>query len=184
MSEQKVSKRYCNSLLDTAIEKNILDFVYKDMELISASLESSRQLSAMLLNPVIKSNIKLSVLESIFKDRIHIETFNFLSFLILKGRENLLSNISKEFLELRDDYLGIVSVKVSSAVSLDDTQIKNFQIKLEKLLQKKVKFIFKIDTSVLGGFIAEVNDTVYDASLKHQLALLKKKFLSSSVSVN
>ena len=80
--------------------------------------------------------------------------------------------------------MGIVSVKVSSAVNLDDSQIKNFQSKLEKLLQKKVKFIFKIDTSVLGGFIAEVNDTVYDASLKHQLALLKKKFLSSGVSVN
>ncbi len=184
MSEQKVSIRYCNSLLDTAIEKNILDAVYSDMGLISASLESSRQLSMMLLNPVIKSNVKLSVLESIFKNRIHSETFNFLNFLILKGRENLLSNISKKFLELRDDYLGIVSVKVSSAVNLDDTQIKNFQSKLEILLQKKVKFIFKIDPSVLGGFIAVVNDTVYDASLKHQLALLKKKFLSSSVSVN
>lgn len=184
MSEQKVSIRYCNSLLETAIEKNILDAVYNDMGLISASLDSSRQLSMMLLNPVIKSNIKLTILENIFKDKIHSETFNFLSFLILKGRENLLSMIAKKFLELRDDYLGIVTVKVSSAVKLDDAQIKNFQSKLEKLLQKKVKFIFKIDTSVLGGFIAEVNDTVYDASLKHQLVLLKKKFLSSGVSVN
>ena len=184
MSEQKVSIRYCNSLLQTAIEKNILDAVYMDMGLISASLESSRQLSMMLINPIIKSNIKLSVLESIFKNKIHNETFNFLGFLILKGRENLLSSISKKFLELRDDYLGIVSVKVSSAVNFDDVQIKNFQSKLEKLLQKRVKFIFKIDTSLLGGFIAEVDDTVYDASLKHQLALLKKKFLSSGVSVN
>ncbi len=184
MSEQKVSIRYCNSLLETAIEKNILDAVYKDIGLISESLESSRELSMMLINPVIKSNIKLSVLESIFKNKIHSESFNFLNFLILKGRENLLSIISKKFLELRDDYLGIVSVKVSSAVNLDNSQIKNLQAKFEKLLQKKVKFIFKIDTSVLGGFIAEVNDTVYDASLKHQLELLKKKFLSSSVSAN
>jgi F-type H+-transporting ATPase subunit delta len=52
------------------------------------------------------------------------------------------------------------------------------------MLQKKVNLKFKSDQNLIGGFIAKVDDTLYDASIKHQLELLKKQFLTGEISLN
>jgi len=184
MSTYKVSYRYASSLLNSAIEKNALDDVSKDMGLISTTLEENNQLILALCNPIIKPNIKLTILEAIFKSRINSETMNFLRFLIEKKRENLLEDIAKIFLVLRDEKLGIVNVSVKTVVKFTNDQVDLFKINLEKLLQKKVRLNFSVEPNVIGGFIAQVGDTVYDASLKHQLELLKKQFLLGGPALN
>ncbi len=37
---------------------------------------------------------------------------------------------------------------------------------------------------MIGGFVAKVGDTVFDASVKHQLEILKKQFLEGGASLN
>ena len=47
---------------------------------------------------------------------------------------------------------------------------------LGKKTNKKVSANYNVDTNLIGGFIVRIEDTVYDASIKHQLNLLRKKF--------
>ena len=35
----------------------------------------------------------------------------------------------------------------------------------------------KVDESILGGFVAQIGDTLYDASIKHDLQVIKKQFI-------
>ena len=184
MSEYKVSKRYATSLLESAVEKKKLDSVSLDMELVSSTLEANRQLMLALANPVVRPSIKLKVLEEVFKSRVNSETMQFLKFLVEKNREDLLDHIAKIFLELRDEQLGIVNVEVSTAMDFTEDQVNLFKNNLEKFLGKKVRLSFKIDPDVIGGFVAKVDDTVFDASLKHQLELLKRQFLKGGASLN
>ena len=184
MSEYKVSRRYATSLLESAIEKDMLDSIARDIELVVSTLDANRQLILALSNPVIRPNIKLKVLEEIFKSRVNTDTMNFLRFLVEKNREDLLDNISKIFLELRDEHLGIVNVEVTSSASFSDEQTEQLKSNLEKFLNKKVRLSFKINKEIIGGFIAKVNDTVFDASLIHQLELLKAQFLKGGASLN
>jgi F-type H+-transporting ATPase subunit delta len=109
---------------------------------------------------------------------------DFVEFVISKNRESLLSPIGKRFLELRDDHLGIANVFVASATDFSNEQKSVLQSRLEKILDKKVQLIFMIDSNLVGGFIAKVNDTLYDASIKHQLELLKKQFFTGEISLN
>ena len=184
MSEYKVSRRYATSLLESAIEKNMLDSIARDIELVVSTLDANRQLILALSNPVIKSNLKLKVLEEIFKSRVNSDTMNFLGFLVEKNREDLLDTISKIFLELRDEHLGIVNVEVTSVAAFSDEQSEQLRSNLEKFLNKKVRFSFKINKEIIGGFVAKVNDTVFDASMIHQLELLKTQFLKGGASLN
>jgi F-type H+-transporting ATPase subunit delta len=184
MIDHKVSYRYAESLLQIAEEKNILDTIAKSMELIKAVLVENPGLKRMLINPVIKPQVKISILGEIFKSKVDEETLSFLVFVIHKNREDLLYDIINKFLELRDEKLGIVNIDVKTAFVLDDNQKQQIKNKLEKKLSKKARLNFEIDRNVLGGFIAKVGDTVYDASLKHQLDLLKKEFLSGNLSLN
>lgn len=179
MINYKVSYRYASSLLKMAMDKNVLEKIAVDIELIKGVLKENMALRRMLENPVIKPHIKISILEQIFKSKIDKETMNFLEFVIQKDREDFLYDITQKFLELYNEKLGIVNVDVKTAFEFDDEQKELLKNKLEKYLNKKTRIEYILDKNIIGGFFAKIGDTVYDASIQHQLQLLKKQFVSS-----
>ncbi|HSD65031.1 MAG TPA: ATP synthase F1 subunit delta [Ignavibacteriaceae bacterium] len=184
MADYKVSLRYATSLIDLALEKNILDSVSNDIEFVGDTLEKCPELKRALENPVIKPETKSSILDEIFKSRINPETMHFIRFLVKKGRENLLGEIVSKFLGLRDKNMNIVNVDVQSAYEMTEDQKEKLKTRIEKVLNKKARFRIKINPEVVGGFIAKVNDTVYDASVKHQLETLKQILLKNGTALN
>ncbi|MDO8549979.1 MAG: ATP synthase F1 subunit delta [Ignavibacteria bacterium] len=184
MAETKVSTRYANSLLDLTLEKNSLDGISKDMELVYSAIRSSNELKNLLKNPVVKPEMKQSILSEIFKNKITDDSLNFINFIVDKNREDILSSIIEKFLELRDEKLGVIRVEVKTSFDFTDEQKEKLKKRLENILNKKAHLNFIIDKTIVGGFIAKVGDTVYDASIKHQLELLRKEFLQGSVQLN
>ena len=184
MADFRILHRYATSLLESALEKNNLDTITSDIRLLVDTLDQNRQLQLALESPVIKPETKLSILREIFENKVSKDSMNFIEFVIVKRREDLLGSIGKRFLELRDEHLGIANVEVSTAVEFSDEQKRMLETKLEKILDKKVRLNFKTDVNLIGGFIANVKDTLYDASIKHQLELLKKQFLTGEISLN
>jgi F-type H+-transporting ATPase subunit delta len=176
MAEQKVSTRYASSLLESAIQEDQLDTVSNDIEFISSTLKQNPNLNRMLVNPVVRPEIKHSILEEIFKNKINSETMDFILFVVKKKREDILSNILEKFKELRDLKTGFVNVNVAIASEFTDSQKNELQNKLQSILMKKVRMSYHVDEKILGGFIVQAGDTVYNASIKHQLDLLKKRF--------
>jgi F-type H+-transporting ATPase subunit delta len=184
MIDHKVSVRYASSLLDSAIEKKNLDSVAVDMELVYNTLEGNKELNLMLRSPVVKSQIKSSIIKEIFSNKINSDSLAFLLFVIDKKREDLLENIAKKFLALKDDYFGILNVEIITAYDFTSDQKEKIQHQFEANLKKTIRLKFVTDQSLIGGFVANVADTLYDASIKHQLELLRKQFLTGSVSLN
>ncbi len=184
MADFRILHRYATSLLETAIEKNNLDAVTADIKLLVETLDQNRQLQLMLDSPVVRPETKLSVMKEIFANKISKESMDFVEFVISKKRESLLNSIGKRYLELQDEHLGIANVMVTSAFDFTIDQKNVLQSKLEKILDKKVRLNFKTDLNLVGGFIAKVDDTLYDASIRHQLELLKKQFLTGDISLN
>jgi F-type H+-transporting ATPase subunit delta len=184
MQDHKVSIRYASSFLESTIEKKNLDSVSTDMELVFNTLEGKNQLNLMLKSPVIKPEVKSSILKEIFTSKISDDSLKFLQFVIDKKREDLLINIAKKFLELKDEYLGIMNVEITTAYEFTVEQQELVKRKLENNLNKIIKVKYTVDKELIGGFIARVADTMYDASIKHQLEILRKQFLTGSVSLN
>lgn len=112
------------------------------------------------------------------------DSISFIEFTINKGREEILPEILEKFEFLKDEYTGFVKVDVTTAFNFTDEQKLHLQEKFESHLKKKTRLTFKVDQGIIGGFIAKVGDTVYNASMAHQLGLLKKTFLQSSITLN
>jgi F-type H+-transporting ATPase subunit delta len=184
MADFRILHRYATSLLETAIEKNNLNVVTSDIKLLAETLNQNRKLQLMLDSPVVRPETKLSIMKEIFANKISKDSIDFVEFIVLKKRESLLHSICKRFLELQDEHLGIANVMVTTASDFSIEQKNVLQSKLEKILDKKVRLNFKTDMKLVGGFIAKVDDTLYDASIKHQLELLKKQFLTGEISLN
>lgn len=184
MSYGKVAIRYATSFLESAIEKNNLDRAAEDMLVVFNAIESSSLLRRFLENPVIKLEQKKSVLREIFEKYVSPDTLKFIEFVVDKNRENALKDIAEKFLELKDEYSGVARVEIKSAFELSSEQKKMIEQRFESLLNKKIIASYLIDEKVIGGFVAKVKDTVYDASIAHQLELLRQQLLKGSLLLN
>ncbi len=127
MADYKVSMRYATSLIGLAVEKNMMDTISGDIELILSAMQQSRELAKALKNPVIRPETKVVILDEIFKSKVNAETMHFVRFLVKKGRENLLQEIAEKFLELRDERAGIVNVNIRTAFELTGTQTNDLK---------------------------------------------------------
>ncbi len=147
MSVYQVSNRYAGSLLQTSIDAKNLEETSKDIELIFNTLKENHRLQLVLENPVIKPALKLSILNEIFQNKIGNQAKKFIKFIVEKDREDLLFNIFQKFLELKDEYLGIVNVEVNTPFAFTAEQEEQLRNNLESKLNKKVIFKFNIDSS-------------------------------------
>jgi F-type H+-transporting ATPase subunit delta len=184
MASSKVAIRYAQSFLDTSIEKNILAKVAEDFEFVAETLHKNDELLRAIKSPIIKPETKKMIISEVFGKLLIKDTLSYLDFTISKGREEILLEILEKFESLKDEFTGFVKIDVTTAFDFTNEQKIQLQNKFESYLKKKTRLTFKVDNNIIGGFIAKVGDTVYNASMAHQLGLLKKTFLQSSVTLN
>ncbi|MCF8411983.1 MAG: ATP synthase F1 subunit delta [Melioribacteraceae bacterium] len=177
MSVLNISTRYALAFMDSSKEKGILEDVSKDVEFVYNTFLGSSDLKKFIVSPVIKQSLKAESVEKIFSGKVNDSVIAFLKFILSKGRAPHLFSILKRFKEISDERLGIMDAFVSSSVELDESQRKSFLSLLEAKTNKKIRTHFKSDSNLLGGFMIKVGDTVYDASVNHQLETLKKNLL-------
>ena len=177
----KAAKRYANAFLETAIEQKSLDEAYDDIMLIHNTLQSSNELRLFLKSPIIKKEQKKEALISIFEKQTGKLTVNLLHILSEKGREELLADITKHFIELYNIYHGIIEVDVHSASEMESNQLQSLINKLEVVTGKKVKARTAVRDELIGGALVRIDDTVIDGTVKYKLNELKDRFASAAL---
>ena len=176
MRQLRVARRYAQALIGLADEQGQLERVSEDLLMLRRTLRESHEFVVFLKSLVVKTEKKQRVLEELFADKVHPSTQGFLRLLAEKGREDVLGQIVEEFFQLRDVMLGIVNVDVKAAVELTGDQNKALVKKFEGVTKKTVRVSISLDTTLRGGFIARVGDTVFDGSVRRQLELLRERF--------
>lgn len=177
----KAAKRYANALLGLALEKDILEQTKEDMLLIKNTIDGSSDFQLFLKNPIIKKDQKKDAVKKIFKGKLQEVTFEFYNLLAKKDRENLLEEISTNFIELYNHHQGIIKVGVTSAKELDKSQLKELQNNIEESTGKQVQFETDVEEGLIGGLKIRIEDTVVDGSVKFKLSQLKDRLSSAAV---
>ena len=75
-------------------------------------------------------------------------------------------------------------MRKSTIIVADNITIPTFRYlcdELKKKLGKDIDFEYKIDNSIIGGFIINLDGKVYDNSVKTQLERLKKHIKNGDV---
>jgi F-type H+-transporting ATPase subunit delta len=177
MSSYRIASRYAKSLIDLASEQGKLDRVLEDMDLFVA-VSKVRDMQLMLKSPVVTTDRKLKVFAALFTGKVDPLTFAFLDIVVRKGRESNLSEIAQEYIHQYREIKGISIVEVTSAETLSADTLESIRKKLidSKLTHGHIEFKTAVDPSLIGGFVISFEDKLYDASVRHQLDLLRKEF--------
>lgn len=181
MTNPRLASRYAQSLLDIAEEQNVLPAVVQDMKLISNTIAQSRELEIFLSSPIIKADKKANGLKEIFQSQVNPLTLKFVNLLINKGRESNLFDIAQSFQNLNDEKNKIKKVKATTAIPMNDG-IKGTVIAMAQKIVPGYQIAIEeiINPDIIGGYILEVDDKLYDASVRTELNKIKKQFMSNS----
>jgi F-type H+-transporting ATPase subunit delta len=177
MTDSRAASRYVKSLLQLAVEKNVLDEVHQDMLLFSKVVQENKQFELLLESPIIKHDKKREILQAVFKGKVNDLTFAIFDILTRKNREPLLPAIALQFHTAYNEYKQIGKATVTTAAPLDEALRAEIRAMVQELSKmKSVELTEKIDPTMIGGFVLNVGDRQIDASLKNKLKSLQLKF--------
>lgn len=179
MQNPRLANRYAKSLIDLAVAKNELEAVHSDMLLLQSITRSNADVVALLRSPIIKADKKIKIMGAILDGKISGITSAFIRLVTLKGRESVLAEIAGEFAKQYNVIKGIARVKLTSAAPLDAQLLNLIRDKVETSTGRKIELETKVDPDLIGGFVLETGDSLFDASVLRDLKDIKKQFLKN-----
>ncbi len=171
-----IARRYARAFFELDRNEKTMAEVAKDMEKIITAMQRSTELRAALSNPIIPPLKKKNIVKNLFESHLSASTLNFINFLGHKKRLGLLQEIAAEVLALEKERQGIKDAALITARPLDASSQQKLLQTLSKRYQKKFNLNIKEDPSLLGGFRLQVDDRVFDFTIKNKIQRLTEIF--------
>jgi len=180
MRQTKVAQRYAKAIFDLAVETSKLEEVKNDFELIQSV--QNKDLHLILMSPIVKGEKKIAIFEAVFSKHIQPITSSFFKLIFSKGRSVAINDIINAFIEKYRIQKGIKLVELTTAVEVSKEIQGNISAVLKEnslLKGKSIELKTKVDSSIIGGLIVQVDDKLFDASIRHDLQVIKKQFIEN-----
>jgi len=174
MAGSRAAKRYAKAVLELAQEKGVMDNVFADMQTISETISTSKDLQVVLENPSIKIDDKYNALLAVFSNTNAISK-NLFKLLAANKRLPILEEVAHAFSKLYNEAKGVQTANVTTAVALTEAMTEKVLAKVKELTGKSATIVNHIDSTIIGGFILRVGDLQYDASIANKFRKLKRE---------
>ena len=162
-----VSLRYARALVDaltgqrTEVPPAALETIPAQLDAFETLLRENAELRILFSTPAISTAKKLAVLAEL-TPRLELEplTRNFLSVVI------------------RHERRGVAVAEIATARPLDEAEKQELAGALAVRTGRQVRMNFSLDPALIGGVTARVGSTIYDGSVRGQLARLRADLLA------
>ncbi len=181
MDISAIRVRYAKAFFLLAKEKNKLETLKADIEKVSNVCSHSTDFVHLLESPVVPNSKKAELITKIFKTEVNPHTLNFLLLILQNNREEYITGICRNFLELISKDQNIKSAMLVTAIKINQKTIDKIKTLLEKELKATVELDSKVDPEIIGGLILRIDDKQYDASVTTQLRKIKQELLETEL---
>ena len=173
---EHLGRVYAEALLAAADKAGIADLAVEQLDqLTTGVLAEHPELAAVFASPRVSVDEKSRILDRLFADKLDPMVLRFLKVVAGRGRLGYVQYISSAARTLRDESLGRMVARVTSAVPLDDTLRGQVVEKLSAALNSQIVLRERVDPALIGGLVIRVGDTVYDSSVAGQLSGMAKR---------
>jgi F-type H+-transporting ATPase subunit delta len=178
MREPTIAKNYAETLLELAQRAGDLRGWGEMLDQISDAMETDRRLRTFLESPRVSAQRKNEILQKAY-GALPRNFLRFLQALVNHRRQMLIPVIAHTYHDLVDQVEGRVHASVTVARPADDSDRDVVTKQLSRMLGKDVVPHFHVNSSILGGVIVRVGDTVLDGSVRRRLTTLRTKMLAA-----
>jgi F-type H+-transporting ATPase subunit delta len=182
MYRSLIAIRYAKALFLKAKEEEVLEKIHDDIDLINKSFEEYPELHDVLFQPSIVTTKKRKIIDDIYEDYVHPITLDFLELILQNKRERHIDDIFRNFNDIYNEDMGIKSAILTTTVELGKSEQKAIEEFIKNNFDaNEIDLEVLVDKEILGGFIIQINDQLFDASIRRQLDLIKRKFLYKKI---
>ena len=154
-----VSKRYSKSLFLEALKLNIQDEVLSEVEVLSDAFDASEDLQGFVKDPSLSVGAKISFFTDFLQSRRFSDLMiDFFDVVVTNRREALLKDMFDLYHTFFLEHTRTRRIVLTSSRPLDDDTRNLVSQSIEKLsFMKGFKPLidYKVDASIVGGFIVE-----------------------------
>lgn len=197
-----IATRYATALLKLVEETGSGELVAAQVQVIEKALDEVPDFRRAVDDPAVAAVQKISLFESSLKDSMAQELHKFLELLIRNGRIGdvrlVLTTFVTEYYRSRHikrarlvvadpallDPEPTPSDPVPVEGSLRQAQRPALESRLRELIGKEtgceLLLETKVDPSLIGGFVFEVEDMILDASVSRQLDVIRHQFIEKN----
>lgn len=177
MSVLRIASRYADSLFSLAEGEGNLDKVHDNIMYIW-EVAKTKDFASFLKNPIISALKKEQVFEAVFTGKVETIVSKTLKVIAEHRREPYLIDICRAFHLMFNRSRKISSARLITAGEVSESVVNGIleTFKTKGLLEAQVELDTKIDPSLIGGFVLEFNNQVYDASIAYKLDQMETQF--------
>ena len=177
MTSRTAAARYARALLDVATKETVdLDTIARELDEFNAFFMQQPALAGLMLNPSVPAPRKRAAMEQITKiSGLTPIVSKLLILLADRDRLVLLKDVSATYRGFLADRQNVVHAEVTSAEPLSDERIQAIQQRLATVTGKRVSMTTRVDKDIIGGVVARVGSTIYDASIATQLKKIRER---------
>jgi len=163
-----LARPYAVAAFEFALEHNDVPS-WETLLMAAAQVANDKNTAPLLNNPNVTAEEQAQFFADVLQRLLDSHKKNYLFMLAEKNRLSILPQIAVLFKSYREAHDQMLTVKVTSAVALDEPY-KNKLIKaLSKRLSRQVSLKCEVNPELLGGIIVNAGDTVIDGSIRGKL---------------
>lgn len=169
MNESHISKRYAKAVLSYARELGEDQVLYAKMLMLAHNCAVMPELIQTLVSPVVKPTDKMTLILDAGDGR-NLKSYNaFARIAIENQRGELIRNIALAYIKMYRNDNNISVIHLTSARPLSEGIRQRIGKSITDRTHGTAEIEIRIDESIEGGFILQVDDRRLDASVKGQL---------------
>lgn len=181
MTNRTAANRYARALFDVAIkEQQDLDAIDRDLAEFIELMKSQPLFEKVLLNPAVPAPRKRAAVSAVIAGaKLWPAVAKLLVLLAERDRLMLLPDLLAAYRERVRNMRKIVRAEVVTAEPLSPERAQAVARGLEQMSGRNVQMELRVDPSIIGGVVARIGSTVYDASVATQLQKLKQRLVEN-----
>ena len=175
MRSSKVAKRYARALLGLSSDNAQLEAWGVELERLGRIVDSP-EVAAQLESPTVTHAERMEALGKI-AERLEL-SFPIRSFAVVvasHGRVQEVAAMAETYARMLDDLMGRARATLTFAYQPTDADLARVVGGLEAIAHKKIIPTTKVDASLVGGVVAELEGKIYDGSLSTRLAEAERR---------
>jgi len=165
----KVAKRYARALLGLSNDSHQLESWGEEVERLARIIEMP-EVDAAFASPEVALSAKIQALAIITeKADLSFPIRSFAAVVARHGRIQELPAVAVAYRSMLDDLMGRARATMTFAVEPGQRDVERIANRFEQVVHKKIVPTIRVDPTLIGGVVVELEGKTYDGSLLNQL---------------
>lgn len=174
-----IAKRYAKALVQLAEEEKTVDKTKADLDAFTSAVDALPALQKLFASPIFTPENKKAVIKELAeKLGMQPTTQRFVEHLAETGRIRYIGDLYEAFLEILAERQNRAMARLTTAATINPADLEDIKKKLESLTGKQVDIDSQVDASLIGGAKAQIGSTIYDGTIKNQLAKMRNQLMN------